>query len=347
MSGGVDSAVAAALLKEHYDAVTGVHMLTGVFGADGSAPSIQNASRVAEALGVPLLIWDLSTEFKREVIDYFVGSYAGGKTPNPCVACNPAIKFGAMLQRALHMGADAFATGHYARVQFDAASARHLLLKGRDSGKDQSYFLSRLTQEQLRKAVFPLGNFLKSEVRSMARERGLADLVTPESQEFCFMGEKNYKEFMETSIDPRPGEFADLQGHPLGRHKGIHRYTIGQRRGLNLPSTEPYYVVDIDSATNRVILGRKNDLLGREMIVSDINWIAPAPQKPINVLARIRFRHKEAPATVTPLAETVARVIFHDDARAITPGQAAVFYDGPVTLGGGWIETVIRKTHED
>ncbi len=347
MSGGVDSAVAAALLKERFDAVTAVHMLTGVFGADESNPSLRNVSAIAEALGLPLLFWDLSAEFKRDVTDYFVRSYANGETPNPCVICNPRIKFGVMLRRALDLDADAFATGHYARIRFADASSRYRLLKGADSSKDQSYFLSRLNQEQLSKTVFPLGDLLKSEVRTMAGERGLAGLVTPESQEFCFMGEKNYTEFLETSITPVPGDFVDTAGNPLGRHKGVHRYTIGQRRGLNLPSTEPYYVVGIDCAANRVILGRKNDLLAKEMLVRDINWIAETPHEAFDARVRIRFRHREAPATVRPLDQTTARVVFHEDVRAITPGQAAVFYDGPITLGGGWIEKTVRNFHDD
>ena len=337
LSGGVDSAVAAALLKEQGHTVIAVHMLTGFLDSPEGGGGGKHADRIARALNIPFHVWDLSGEFKSEVVDYFVCTYSQGRTPNPCVVCNPRIKFGIMMHRALDMGAERLATGHYARISRDAETSRVLLLKGVDPTKDQSYFLHRLHQDQLARAVFPLGEKRKSEVRELAARLGLSELVSAESQEFCFMGENNYKDFVETTIAASRGDLVDTAGNVLGRHQGVHRYTIGQRRGLNLPSTEPYYVVAIDPSRNRVVIGRRGDLLSREMTVEGINWIVPPSSQPFRCSTRIRFRHREAPSTVTVLNESEALVVFDSEVRAITPGQAAVFYDGDIVLGGGWI----------
>lgn len=338
LSGGVDSAVAAALLKEQGHSVIAVHMLTGFLDSPEAGDGGRHADRIARALNIPFHVWDLSDEFKREVVDYFICTYSEGRTPNPCVVCNPRIKFGLMMQRAVEMGAERLATGHYARISHDAERSRFLLLKGVDSAKDQSYFLHRLHQDQLARAVFPLGEKRKSGVRELAARLGLGELVSAESQEFCFMGENNYKDFVETTIKTSEGDLVDTAGNVLGRHRGIHRYTIGQRRGLNLPSTEPYYVIAIDPSHNRVVVGRRGELLSREMTVEGINWIVPPASETFRCSTRVRFRHKEAPSTVTVLNESEARVVFDTDVRAITPGQAAVFYDDDIVLGGGWIQ---------
>ncbi len=334
MSGGVDSAVSAALLREEGHDVIGVHMIIG--GAE-SAAGVSHVRAVADALEIPLTTIDLSASFRREVVDYFVCAYRRGRTPNPCAVCNPRIKFGLLRDRALAAGADVFATGHYVRTRREGLSGRTLLLKGADAKKDQSYFLHRLTSEQLAGSLFPLGTFTKDRVRDMAAERSIGGLTTPESQEFCFMGDENYKRFVESAGEPEPGDIVDIHGNVLGRHGGIHRYTVGQRRGLNLPSTEPYYVVAIDPAERRVVIGRNSDLFSRKMLVGDVHWIVDEPVGPFRAAARVRFRHREAPALLEPGAPGEVRVTFDQPVRAVTPGQAAVFYDGDTVLGGGWI----------
>ena len=248
-----------------------------------------------------------------------------------------------MLRHAVSLGNDYLATGHYARSIRDDASARYLLYKGKDKTKDQSYFLHRLNQEQLSKTMFPLGAHEKKQVKEIAGMLGVDSLITQESQEFCFMGVKNYKALVESSSRVSPGDVVDLAGNVLKRHEGLHRYTIGQRRGLNLPSSEPYYVVDIDPRNNRVIIGRQKDLFAAEMIVENVNWIKSNPGRPFRASTRVRFRHREVSSWIEPIGETSARVIFNKEVRAITPGQAAVFYDKDLVIGGGWIKKVVGR----
>ena len=341
LSGGIDSAVSAFLLKDGGHQVTAVHMLTGLFERR-SGDSSHQASRIARFLNIPLEICDLSAPFRRIVVEYFINSYLKGRTPNPCVVCNPSIKFGYMLRHSVANGNDYLATGHYVRSIWDKQSARYLLYKGKDKTKDQSYFLHRLDQEQLSKTIFPLGTYEKERVKDIAGTLGISSLITDESQEFCFMGVKNYKELVESSSNVSPGDLVDLKGKVLKQHKGLHRYTIGQRRGLNLPSSEPYYVVDIDPQNNRVMVGRKKDLFAAEMIVEDVNWIKSNPGQSFRASTRIRFRHREVSSFIESVGDARVRVLFDDEVRAITPGQAAVFYDEDLVIGGGWIKNVVR-----
>ncbi|MGE5258554.1 MAG: tRNA 2-thiouridine(34) synthase MnmA [Hyphomicrobiales bacterium] len=338
VSGGVDSMVAAHLLKQDHPNVIGLHFLTGfeTAPADSSAPAVQS---IGEQVGIPVHVVDLSADFRRNVVDYFSSTYLAGETPNPCVVCNPSIKFGVLLRFAQGLGADEIATGHYAIVQRES-SGRYRLLKGVDSRKDQSYFLARLTQAQLAKARFPLGALTKAAVRQIAARRGLKPAASSESQDVCFIkGESNYSQFI-AGLSNRltePGLIETTGGEVIGEHRGLHAFTIGQRRGINCPAAAPYYVVRLDTARNRLVVGPKKDLLAAECRVARINWVHLPPQEPVRVQARVRYRTRESPATLTPLSEDSAQVSFDSPQSAVTPGQAAVFYDGDEVLGGGFI----------
>ena len=344
LSGGVDSAVAAGLLKREGAALTAVTMKIckdedaatprrhGCYGA-GEAEDIRDAWRVSQHLDIPFNIFDLSREYEQGVLDEFKSGYAAGRTPNPCIYCNPRIKFGSLLTlaRLLHLDFDRVATGHYAKVDFDQQKGRYLLKKAADPRKDQSYFLSFLSQDQLALACFPLGGHTKAQVRQMAAEMGLPVSQKPESQDFASGGCE------ELLPDTPPGPVIDLYGRVLGMHGGISRYTVGQHKGLNLPGSEKLYVVKIIPETNTIVVGGENDLLSRELTASNINWIAVEKlEADIRAEVKIRSGAEPAPALLRPEGDKV-RVTFDQPQRGIAPGQAAVFYQGDVVLGAGII----------
>jgi tRNA-specific 2-thiouridylase len=334
-----------------------------------SLDDLYDARTVAGKLGFPFYVVNLEDEFERDVVRPFVNKYLAGLTPSPCVACNSFLKFDKLVELAKSVGAEKVATGHYARVRYDVERGRWLLLRGVNPAKDQSYFLFELTQEQLSYALFPLGAMTKPEVRAIAEAAGLPTAQKPESQEICFIPDGNYARFIERYLAEEPsgdasennlpvlnssggehpatdaarlplapGEIVSTTGEVLGRHHGIHRYTVGQRRGLGISAAEPLYVVRIDAPRNRVIVGPGEALLKREMIVTRANWIAVAElTRPLRVSVKIRSRAEEARATIAPRDEASVLVTFDEAQRAITPGQAAVFYDGEMVVGGGWI----------
>ncbi|MCJ8500622.1 tRNA 2-thiouridine(34) synthase MnmA [Desulfatitalea alkaliphila] len=354
LSGGIDSMVAAGLLKAQGHRLIGLHFLhgyeTGIpqghtadAAGDPFAAVLNRARRtmaeLAEQLGIPVHIIDLRKEFQSRVVDYFVATYAAGATPNPCLVCNPSIKFDLLLRQARTLGAERLATGHYARIAPAEGHRRIRLLQGVDPQKDQSYFLARLTQDQLAGAVLPLGDLHKSETRQMARRLGLVAPVTGESQDVCFIRDNRYADFLGRSVGfkPQPGPVEDLHGNVIGRHPGLHHFTIGQRRGINCPAAAPYYVVRLDHKRNCLIVGGKEDLLQSRCTVTTINWIAPPPAAPMAIRVRIRYRHAAVPATLVPTAAQQAEIHFATPEAAVTPGQGAVFYCGEEVLGGGWI----------
>jgi tRNA-specific 2-thiouridylase len=341
VSGGVDSMMTALLLKEQGHPVLALHMI--LLPEDPPEPGKQ-ISELTARLGVPLHLVDLRGAFQRLVIEPFVKAYRKGKTPNPCVVCNPRIKFSLLQENAIELGAKILATGHYARILSDNSSGSLRLFRGRDRTKDQSYFLYRLNQAQLARTFFPLGDYLKREVKQLAAEAGMGGYYRPESQEICFIKTKDYRGFLEQHLGsdlPGPGPVLDLDNRQLGRHEGIHRYTIGQRRGIGIPSSSPYYVVGLEPDSNSVRVGSKSDLRRKELLVKSVNWIASSPPSPIfEALVRVRSRHKEAPAVIKAGKEETV-VNFLKPQEAITPGQSAVFYWDDEVLGGGIIERVI------
>jgi tRNA-specific 2-thiouridylase len=311
-----------------------------------SLDDVYDARRVAEELGFPFYVLNLERDFEREVVEPFVKSYLGGETPIPCVACNSRLKFASLDRTALSVGCEKVATGHYARARYDAGARRHRLLRGLDARKDQSYFLWELTQEQLSRTLFPLGEMTKEEAREAARRAGLYVAEKRESQEICFVPDGDYAGFIERYLeaegreDERParGEIVDAGGRVLAEHEGVHRYTVGQRRGLGVSRPLPLYVVRVEPESNRVVVGHDEELLSSEFTAAGVNWVAfDEPSEPARADVRVRYRHKEAPATVTPLGEGRVRVRFDEPQRAVTPGQATVFYRGEEVLGGGWI----------
>ena len=332
LSGGVDSAAAALLLqREGYD----VYGVTLRLKADAEA-DIRDAQCVAQALGIPHTVLPLEVEFRALVVDYFTRAYLSGETPNPCVICNPAIKFGKMLSFALENGAQAIATGHYARIEWTEG---RFLLKSSPSKKDQSYFLHRLTQHQLAHAVFPLGDMTdKAEIRALAQAVNLPIAQKTDSQEICFVPQDDYYAFLERSGAslPPPGDFTDTDGTFLGRHGGIARYTVGQRKGLGAFG-RPMYVTKINPADNTVVLGGEGAQYRTECTVRDLHWIVPPAQAVLYTTVKVRYRAAPQAVRVTLLENGCARLDFTEPVRAAAPGQFAVFYDGETVLGGGAI----------
>ena len=346
MSGGVDSSVAAALLAREGHDVIGLSMQlydqregTTRFGSCCTIDDLHDARRVAARLGIPHYILNFEREFDDRVVSDFVREYAAGRTPIPCVHCNGDLKFATLAARAEALGATAVATGHYARVE-RAPDGTFLLKRGTDPGKDQSYFLFTLTQAQLAHARFPVGDLDKATVREQARDLGLAVAEKPDSHEICFVSNGDHAAFVERHHPaPGGGEIRDLHGRVLGRHEGVHRFTVGQRKGLGLASPIPLYVVGIEAATNSVTVGPRDALARDTLTASGVNWIAGTPPASgARVTAQIRYRHKEAPASITPVDNGRVQVKFDEPQIAVAPGQAVVFYDGEVVVGGGGID---------
>ncbi len=337
MSGGVDSSVTAALLLKQGLEVEGVTMkLTA-----GLCCDIGSAQVVCGHLGIPHRMLDAQAEFSRSIISDFISEYRRGRTPNPCIRCNDLVKFHLLLRYARSSGFDYLATGHYARIEQDAQSARYLLKKGIDEGKDQSYFLYRLTQDQMQSALFPLGGMRKTEVRALARELGLPAAERPESQEICFVPDNNYRSFLKEHAPEtlKPGETVLADGTAVGKHDGIAFFTVGQRRHLGVAAGERLYVVGIEPDTNRIVLGKLPELQTREVTVSNMNFIlfdSLSVRKKVTV--KIRYRSPFVPATIEPSGRNAVRVVFEKPVKGACPGQAAVFYEGDAVVGGGTIE---------
>lgn len=350
MSGGVDSSATAALLLEQGYDVVGITLKLWPQDCVSRAEdkccgpqAVTDARAVCHKLGIPYYLIDESAEFQRLVIRYFADEYKAGRTPNPCVVCNQNLKFGRLIQRADQLGASFIATGHFARLE-RRDDGRVWLKRGCDLRKDQSYFLFSLRQDQLARAMFPLGEKTKSDTRAVARECQLKTADKEESMEICFVPDNDYGGFLQKAglAEKHRGEIVDLHGRVLGQHDGIEFYTIGQRRGLGISSPAPIYVIELDAANNRVIVGDDSALAGDAFAVDRCNWIPfDAPPGPLEVTTKIRYNHPGTPATVTPLGNGRAQVKLHAPQRAITPGQAAVFYQDDLVVGGGWI--VVRS----
>jgi tRNA-specific 2-thiouridylase len=346
MSGGVDSSVAAGLLAREGHDVIGLSMQLYdqqqgeiTFGSCCTLDDLHDARRVAGTIGIPHYIVNFERKFEEHVVSDFVSEYASGRTPIPCVHCNGDLKFASLVERAEAFGAEAVATGHYARVDFDEQTRRYRLERGVDAQKDQSYFLFTLSQEQLARARFPVGALDKPAVRAEARRLGLAVAEKHDSQEICFVAAGGHPEFVARRAGVSGGIIRDRDGRVLGSHDGVHRFTIGQRKGLGLATGVPLYVVDIDAGSAEITVGPRDALERDTLTASRVNWISgDTPSGAIRAHARIRHRHQEAPATITPLDGDRVRVVFDDPQTAITPGQAVVFFDGDVVLGGGWID---------
>ena len=372
MSGGVDSSVAAALLAEQGHEVIGVSMQlydqtdgNRTFGSCCTLDDLHDARRVAAAIDIPHYILNFERQFDEQVVSNFVHEYASGRTPLPCARCNSDLKFSTLLERACGFGADRVATGHYARVDYDAATGRYVLKRGVDPAKDQSYFLFSLTQEQLARAVFAVGDRTKEAVREYARRRNLPVADKPDSQEICFIPDNDYVKFVSAHAPQTAhaaGAIVDESGRVLGRHDGVHRFTVGQRKGLGLSnSTNPpgppgsprlpsstggarVYVLSLDAVDQRVVVGPKSSLERATLTASGVNWMLGEPSGPLRVTAQIRHRHQPAPATVRSIGsgrsarDGRAELLFDTPQIAITPGQAVVFYKDDVVQGGGWID---------
>ncbi len=350
MSGGVDSSVAAWLLKEQGYNVIGVTMqiwqdedefVVEHQGGCCGLSAVDDARRVANTLGIPYYVMNFKNEFKKNVIDYFTNAYLHGMTPNPCIACNRYVKWEALLKRSLDIGADYIATGHYARIA-KLANGRYAIQKSKTDAKDQTYALYNLTQYQLSHTLMPLGEYEKPEVRRLAEEAGLIVANKPDSQEICFVQDNDYAGYIERECDcssVRPGNFVDKDGNILGQHKGIIHYTVGQRKGLNLSMGRPVFVTDIRPDTNEVVIGDSEDVFSSELYADNINYMAePQIEDQTRAYAKIRYSHKGAPCTVFNPENGRLRVVFDEPQRAITPGQAVVFYNPEgLVLGGGTI----------
>jgi tRNA-specific 2-thiouridylase len=368
MSGGVDSSVAAALLARQGHDVIGLSMqlydagasaeaasaapAPGAAGAGGAEPQSRNfgscctiddlhdARRVAARIGIPHYIVNFEREFADTVVANFVSEYAAGRTPIPCVHCNADLKFATLAARAEGLGAEFVATGHYARVDLDHDSGRYRLKRGADPSKDQSYFLFTLDQAQLSHAMFPVGDLDKTAVREQARELGLAVADKPDSHEICFVADGSHTSYLEGhGAAAAPGDIYDVAGRRVGKHEGVHRFTVGQRKGLGLASPIPLYVVGINADTRTVTVGPRQALERRQLTAAAVNWISGIEPPPgARVTARIRHRHMDAPASIEPLPDARVCVTFDEPQSAVAPGQAVVMYDGDVVVGGGWIE---------
>src|SRR5579871_244656 len=377
MSGGVDSSTVAAMLRAEGNNVIGLTMqlwnqrrLAGregmpeqVQGRCCSIDDVYDARRVAEDLGIPYYVVNHEERFERDVVRPFIDEYLSGRTPIPCSLCNNHLKFDQLLITARQIGADLLATGHYARCEFDAGRNRWLLRRAADPAKDQTYFLFGLTQEQLSRTLFPLGHMKKPEVRELARDHKLALAEKPDSQEICFVPGGDYKRFIDAylteqgeALPDTSGDLVTSDGKVLGHHEGIHNFTVGQRKGLGVATGSPLYVININGAEGKVTVGGNDDLLSRTLIAHKLNWIsidglqsdANAPMRvqanaPMRVQAKIRHRHEPAPAVLEPAPNGEVRVTFDQPQRAITPGQAVVFYDGDLVVGGGWIAEVPKN----
>lgn len=349
MSGGVDSSVAAALLKEQGYDVIGISMQLwdytegerDRFGSCCSLDDLYDARRVCDKLDIPFYAVNFEEAFSKSVVDYFVEGYLKGETPNPCLKCNQVLKFETLLKRALELEADYLATGHYARVTYDEERGRYLLLKGKDPAKDQSYFLFTMNQRQLSKIIFPIGDLAKTDVRKLAKRFGLNVAGKKDSQEICFAPE-DYPSFIikrAGNAARANGEIVDLNGNVLGMHKGLYKYTIGQRKGIGVTIGEPLYVLKIDSETNRLVVGTEEGLFSKNLIAKEANWVGISYlDREMEVIAKIRYRHKGAEAKVAPLDGNKVEVRFKTPEKSVTPGQAVIFYKGDEVLGGGWIE---------
>ncbi|MBI4164801.1 MAG: tRNA 2-thiouridine(34) synthase MnmA [Acidobacteria bacterium] len=368
MSGGVDSSTAAALLVgNNSDRVIGLTMqlwnqrrLPSLLGVEGESPSghasgrccslddVYDARRVADFLGIPYYVVNFQERFEQTVVRPFVEQYLTGETPIPCAHCNTEIKFEQFVKTALEIGAERIATGHYARLQRNEATGRYRLFRSVDTTKDQTYFLFGLTQEQLSHSLFPLGDLTKEQVRAIARERKLPVAEKAESQEICFVPTGSYREFIEAYLaeqgkksGEQVGEIVSTDGRVLAEHAGVHHYTVGQRKGLGFATGEPLYVIQIDRAENRVVVGKNEELFLQRFAARDVNWIRPVSEgEGLTAQVKIRNKHVAAPARVEATTSG-AMVVFLEPQRAITPGQAAVFYDGDEVVGGGWISKVL------
>jgi tRNA-specific 2-thiouridylase len=336
MSGGVDSSVAAALLKQEGYEVSGLHMR---LGSDITPSNLEALERTCRLLEIPLYQLDLEREFKQLVIDYFCREYAGGRTPNPCIACNQHIKFDILLEKALGMGVDYFATGHYVRIE--AGSEGYKLRKALDITKDQSYFLYNLSQKQLPYLLFPLGELTKERVKAIARELKLPVSGHHDSQDVCFISGNDYRAFIVENVPLEAGEIVDINDKFLGKHRGLALYTVGQRQGLGLTSTEPLYVLQMDTKSNKIMVGSREQALHNVLIAREISWVlGQSPKEPMEVTAKIRYQAPEAAAELYPRDDGV-EVRFVEPQSAIAPGQSIVFYQGDELLGGGIIDAVL------
>lgn len=339
MSGGIDSSLAAALLKEQGWEVHGIHLS---LPSDGNAreQKLRAVERVAEHLGVQLGVVDVREDFKESVIQPFVAGYLSGRTPNPCVVCNPEVKFASLRRWADQHGVSFTATGHYALIR-GWEGPGWALFRGMDAKKEQSYFLHRLGQRDLRRAVFPLGGLTKDETRAMAESRGLPNASAPESQEICFLAGEDYRDFLgnrEAAAVPEGGDIVDSSGRKLGEHRGILHYTIGQRRGLKIASDRPYYVIALRPESGEVVVGRREDLFTRRVEAESFTWPSGCPDgEAFRATAQIRYRHAASPGRLELIAAGRVRFVFDEPQPAVTPGQALVCYDGDRVMGGGWI----------
>jgi tRNA-specific 2-thiouridylase len=345
MSGGVDSSMAAAVLKQEGYEVIGATMRLWT-EEDGEMPAahrrccsveeVEDARRICQILDIPFYVLNFEPQFREYVVDYFCEEYLRGRTPNPCIACNKRIKFDLLLNKSLTLGADYLATGHYARIE--KREGKYCLLKSTDAAKDQSYVLYSLGQKELKHLLFPMGSHNKRQMRNLAREMGLPVWDKEESQEICFITNGDYHQFLAQRGLNLPGDIVDSEGKLLGRHSGIGFYTVGQRRGLGLASGKPLYVLAIDHVDSKVVVGTNEQLLRKELLAGEVNYISgEPPTQPVAVTAKIRYKSPEARATLYPEGQR-ARVVFEEPQRAITPGQAVVFYDKDIVLGGGVIQ---------